>query len=92
MSAEECVVASTINPAFSLQLDHEVGTLHPGKRADLCVLDIPSYEALGYTMGGNPVAMTIKDGVPVLANVADRQPDWFADGAVIDEDDEFDVE
>ena len=89
MSVEECVAASTINPAFSLQLDHEVGTLHPGKRADLCVLDIPSYQALGYAFGGNPVAMTIKDGVPVIANVADRQPDWFGDGVVLDgEDDE----
>ncbi|MFN3244553.1 MAG: imidazolonepropionase [Planctomycetota bacterium] len=85
MSVEECIVASTINPAFSLQLDHEVGTLHPGKRADLCVLDIPSYQALGYTFGGNPVAMTIKDGIPVMANVADRQPDWFADGVALDE-------
>ena len=73
MSAEQCVVASTINPAFSLQLDDEVGTLHPGKRADLCVLDLPSYEALGYAMGGNPVVMTVKDGQPVLANIADRQ-------------------
>lgn len=88
MSVEECIVASTINPAFSLQLDHEVGTLHPGKRADLCVLDIPSYQALGYAFGGNPVAMTIKDGVPVMANVADRQPDWFGDGVVLDGDDE----
>ena len=83
MSAEECIVASTINPAFSLQLDHEVGTLHPGKRADLCVLDLPSYEALGYAFGGNPVAMTVKDGVPVVANVADRRPDCFGDGAVL---------
>ncbi|MEC8251660.1 MAG: imidazolonepropionase [Planctomycetota bacterium] len=84
MSVEECIVASTINPAFSLQLDHEVGTLHPGKRADLCVLDVPSHQALGYAFGGNPVAMTIKDGVPVVANVADRQPDWFGDGVVLD--------
>lgn len=84
MSPEECIVATTINPAFSLQLDHEVGSLHPGKRADLCVLDIPSWQALGYTFGGNPIAMTIKDGRPVLANTADRQPDWFADGVVLD--------
>lgn len=86
MSPEECITATTINPAFSLQLDHEVGTLHPGKRADLCVLDIPSWQSLGYTFGGNPVAMTVKDGRPVVANAADRQPDWFADGVVLDEE------
>ncbi len=87
MSLAECLVASTINAAFSLQLDHEVGTLHPGKRCDLCVLDLPSHEALGYAFGGNPVAMTIANGVPIVANVADREPDWFAGGAALDEDD-----
>ena len=86
MSVEECIVASTINPAFSLQLDHDVGTLHPGKRADLCVLDVPSHRSLGYAFGGNPVAMTIKDGLPVVANVADRNPDWFGDGVALDGD------
>jgi len=28
--------------------------------------------------------MTIKDGRPVIANSADRHPDWFADGVVLD--------
>ncbi|MBL8729589.1 MAG: imidazolonepropionase [Planctomycetes bacterium] len=79
MTAEEVITAATINPAFSLQLDAEVGTLHPGKRADLCVLDIPSWQAIGYAFGGNPVAMTVKDGVPIVANVTERDPDWFAE-------------
>lgn len=81
MTAEEVITAATINPAFSLQLDAEVGTLHPGKRADLCILDIPSWRAIGYTMGGNPVAMTVKNGRPIIANVTDRDPDWFGGGA-----------
>ncbi|MBL9077051.1 MAG: imidazolonepropionase [Planctomycetes bacterium] len=81
MTAAEVITASTINPAFSLQLDAEVGTLHPGKRADLCVLDIPSWQAIGYAFGGNPVAMTIKDGEPILANVTERDPDWFEGGS-----------
>ncbi len=81
MTAEEVITAATINPAFSLQLDAEVGTLHPGKRADLCVLDIPSWRAIGYAFGGNPVAMTVKDGAPITANVTERDPDWFAERA-----------
>ncbi|MFM1871307.1 MAG: imidazolonepropionase [Planctomycetota bacterium] len=81
MSAAECITASTINPAFSLQLDGEVGTLHPGKWADLVVLDLPSWEGVGYAFGGNPVAMTIKRGVPIAANVTERFPDWYAGGA-----------
>ncbi|MCA8950929.1 MAG: imidazolonepropionase [Planctomycetes bacterium] len=77
MSAEEVITASTINPAFSLQLDAECGTLHPGKRADLCVLDLPSWRAVGYALGGNPVVMTVANGEPVVANVSEREPDWF---------------
>lgn len=84
MSVEEVITAATINPAFSLRLDQEVGTLHPGKRADLCVLDLPSVRALGYSFGGNPVAMTIKNGTPIVANVSERDPDWFARGADLD--------
>lgn len=81
MSAEEVITAATVNPAFALRLDAECGSLHPGKRADLCVLDIPSWRAVGYAFGGNPVAMTIVGGTPVVANVSERFPDWFADGA-----------
>nr|HET7859076.1 imidazolonepropionase [Caldimonas sp.] len=78
MTPEEVVTAATINPAYSLQLDAEVGTLHVGKRADLCVLDIPSWRAIGYAFGGNPVVMTVKDGVPLVANVTERDPGFGA--------------
>lgn len=78
MTPEEVITAATINPAFSLQLDAEVGTLHAGKRADFCALDIPSWRAVGYAFGGNPVALTVKDGRPVLANVRDQMPDLLA--------------
>ncbi len=77
MTPAEVLTASTINAAFSLQLDREVGTLHPGKRADLAVLELPSYEAVGYAFGGNPVVMTIADGEPVCVNTSDRSPDPF---------------
>lgn len=78
MSAEEAITASTINPAFSLRLDAEVGTLHAGKRADLCVLDLPGWRAVGYAFGGNPVVLTVKNGEPLVANVTERGPDWAA--------------
>jgi imidazolonepropionase len=65
MRPEECITAITINPAASLGLDREVGSLHVGKRADLVALDLPSWKGLGYVFGGNPAVMTVKDGVPV---------------------------
>jgi imidazolonepropionase len=75
MTPEECIAAATINAAFSLQLDQEIGTLHDGKRCDLVALDLPSWRSLGYELGGNPVALTIKDGVPVAANLRERDPE-----------------
>lgn len=71
MSPEECLHAVTINPAASLGLDAEIGSLHPGKRADMVVLDLPSYQALGYQMGGNRVVTTIVNGEPVMVNAHD---------------------
>jgi imidazolonepropionase len=84
MTPAECIVAMTINPAFSMQLDGEVGTLHPGKRADFVALDLPSWEGIGYSFGGNPVALTVKDGRPVVANVAEWDPDLFGAGSVLE--------
>jgi len=85
MTAEEVITAATINPAFSLQLDAEVGSLHVGKRADLCVLDIPSWRAIGYAFGGNPAVMTVVGGEPAVANISECEPDWFGAGADVDD-------
>ena len=60
-----------LTDAASLGLDGEIGTLHPGKRADMAVLDLESYRALGYQMGGNRVVMTVVGGEPVMVNTHD---------------------
>ena len=72
MRPEECLWAATQNAAASLHLDGDVGSLHPGKRCDLAVLELPSYRALGYAYGGNPVVMTVMDGETVWVNTAER--------------------
>lgn len=71
MTPEECVTAITINPAASLGLDGEVGTLHAGKRADLVALELPSWRGLGYAFGGNPAVLTAKDGEVVWSRTGD---------------------
>lgn len=75
LGPEELVHACTINPAASLGLDDEIGTLHPGKRADLVVLDVPGHRALGYVFGGNPVVMTVKDGEPAMVHARGPEAD-----------------
>ena len=58
----QAVVAATINAAHAVGLGAEVGSLEPGKLADVLVLGVPSYRHLGYRVGGNVVRVVIKRG------------------------------
>jgi hypothetical protein len=49
----------------------------------MAVLDVPSFDGLGYVFGGNPVVLTIKDGEPLLANVRERSPELLDEGQAI---------
>ena len=40
MSAERTIEMATINAAKALGLDHEIGSLDPGKRADIAIFDL----------------------------------------------------
>ena len=60
--AAQALVAATLNAAFALGMGERVGSLTPGKVADVLVLDAPDYRYLGYRFGTNPVAQVIKAG------------------------------
>jgi len=62
MTPAEAISAATINAAYALGLGAEVGSLEPGKRADLILLDVPSYRHLGYRFGTNLVDAVIVGG------------------------------
>jgi imidazolonepropionase len=62
MTPAEAISASTINAAHALGLGDSVGSLEPGKRADMILLDLPSYQHLGYRFGTNLVRTVIAGG------------------------------
>ena len=62
MTPTEAISAATINAAHAVGLGGEVGSLEPGKRADLILLDAPSYQHLGYRFGTNLVHTVIIGG------------------------------
>jgi len=62
MTIEEALRGITVNAARALRLDSEVGTLEPGKAADIVVTDVPDYRHIVYRLGHNPVWMTIYGG------------------------------
>jgi imidazolonepropionase len=66
LSSAEALVASTVNAAFASGLGDDVGSLEPGKRADLLILDVPSYSHLPYRTTVDPIRAVVKDGWVVV--------------------------
>ncbi len=62
MTTIEAVRGVTVNAARALGMADEVGTLEPGKRADVVVTDIPDYRHLAYRVGHNPCRVVIRHG------------------------------
>ena len=62
MRVDEVVRALTIEAAHAVGLAHDIGSLEPGKRADLVVLDATSHLSIPYHWGIDPVAVVVKDG------------------------------
>jgi len=55
MTVEECLLGTTRHAAKALGLQGEIGTLEPGKWADLAIWDIDRPAELVYRMGFNPL-------------------------------------
>jgi imidazolonepropionase len=63
MTPEEAITAATLNGAAALKMSGQVGSIEPGKKADLCVLNVPNYSWIPYHFGVNHVEKVVKNGV-----------------------------
>ena len=70
LTIEQALNAVTINAAYAIDRQQQVGSLAVGKEMDLLLLDIPDYQYLAYHPGINPVRTVLKAGKVV---VRDRQ-------------------
>lgn len=71
LTPAQAIAAATINAAAAIGRAHQVGSLEPGKQADILLLDVPDYRHLGYRFGVNLVHTIIKKGQVYLAgNIA----------------------
>lgn len=66
MTPAEAIVAATINAAHAIGEASRIGSLEPGKKADIVVVDAPNHRFLGYKFGVNLVETVIKDGKVVV--------------------------
>ena len=74
LTPAEALTAATLNAACAISLGHEIGSLEPGKQADIVVVDAPDYRHLSYRYGVNLVRTVIKRGRIVVQDGALRIP------------------
>jgi imidazolonepropionase len=68
ITVAQAIAAATINAAAAIGRADQIGSLEPGKQADLLVLSVDDYRNLGYKFGGNLVQRVMKRGKWVVEN------------------------
>jgi imidazolonepropionase len=66
MTPAEAIAAATINAAYSLRRDSQIGSLEAGKQADIAIFDVEDYREIPYYFGVNKCWMTLKKGRPIF--------------------------
>ena len=72
MTPAESIAAATINGAYALRREREIGSLEVGKSADLAVFEVEDYREIPYYFGVNKCSMTVKRGDVVWGGVVGR--------------------
>jgi imidazolonepropionase len=62
MTPAEAIAAATINAAYALRRHERIGSLEPGKQADLAIFEVDDYREIPYYFGMNNCHTTIKRG------------------------------
>ena len=62
LAPSEALAAATINAAHAIGQADQVGSLEPGKQADLLVLDVPSHRDIAFYVGRDIVDRVLRGG------------------------------
>jgi len=69
MTAAEALTAATLNAAAAIGRADAIGSIEPGKRGDIVLLDAPDYRYLSYQTGLNLARTVFKNGAVVSGEV-----------------------
>jgi len=62
LTPAEAITSATINSAYAIDKGESIGSLEPGKKADIVIWDIKNYKEIPYHYGVNLVDKVIKNG------------------------------
>lgn len=62
LGPQEALLGVTLRAARAIRRDHRIGSLTPGKQADIVIFDVPDYRQLAFRFGSNAAAWVIKKG------------------------------
>jgi len=62
MTPAEAIAAATINAAYALRREKNIGSLEVGKQADITVFEVADYREIPYYFGVGHCWMTVKRG------------------------------
>jgi imidazolonepropionase len=62
LTPAQAIAAATINAAHAIRRADTIGSLEPGKQADLLILSVSDYRQVGYRFGTNLVRQVVKRG------------------------------
>ncbi len=68
ITLEEALNAVTINAAFAAGVEDDRGSIEPGKKADIIILNVDSYRKIPYEFGARLVDTVITNGEIVMRN------------------------
>jgi imidazolonepropionase len=74
MTAQEALVAATVNAALALGLEETHGTLERGRQADMVLWAVPDVERLSYWVGAGLVRSVVKRGRLVAVRAVESTP------------------
>jgi len=67
MTPAEVLTAATINAAHAIRRGDQIGSIEPGKQADITIFDVPDIMTLQYRYGVNHVHTVLKKGRVVVS-------------------------
>ncbi len=73
LTPEEIIKAMTINGAYAIKREKEIGSIEKGKKADLVIYDAPNINYIVYHFGINHVDKVVKDGKIVVDNGHEKE-------------------